>query len=163
MNGGYLGHTPLLIALLACSCTYAPANSGKTPASYESQAGFPPDQSAAQSIKDKATFIKVKLESCGSKKTSSHPGTRWKTASWTLGSTSGCVWRFEYSDEIYGYVSPREPSSRRKITIPSAASCAPAASPRRDTKSAWWTIKVKPCRKATWAKNTTKVSATART
>ena len=106
----------LLIALLVCRCTYVPANSGKGGkplAPYESQAGFPRDQSAAQSIEDKATLVKEKLESCGSKSTSSHhPGTSWKTASWTLASTSGCVWRFEYSDEIYGYVSPQDPSSR---------------------------------------------------
>jgi hypothetical protein len=98
-----------LVAILVCGCTYAPANSGRA---AQAPAPIQPDRSAAQSIEDTARLVKERLESCGSKSTSlHHPGTSWQETSWKLASATGCVWRFEYADENYGYISPQDPSS----------------------------------------------------
>jgi hypothetical protein len=98
----------LLIAILGCGGTYAPANSvraAKAPAPI--QAG----RSAAQSIADAAGLVKGQLESCGSIRTNhQHPVPSWTETSWKVTSASGCAWQFEYSDESYGY-APQDPSS----------------------------------------------------
>jgi hypothetical protein len=104
----------LLIGIFVCGCTYPPTNSGT--AGKPPQASFPPAQSAAPSIDETARFVKEKLDSCGSKRINFQPpaansATRWAETSWTLVSTTGCVWQFEYSDNNHGYVGRGEPSS----------------------------------------------------
>src|ERR1700759_5189522 len=107
----------LLIAILGCGCTYAPANSRTAkrqhrPRQTESRrAAKARRRSAAQSIEDAAGLIKGQLESCGSISTNHHgPVTTWKETSWKLASATGCAWHFEYADASYGY-SPEDPSS----------------------------------------------------
>jgi len=98
----------LLIAILGCGCSYAPANSGRA---AKAPAPIQPGRSAAQSIEDAAGLVKGQLESCGSIRTNHHhPVISWKQTSWKLASATGCAWRFEYSDKSYGY-SAQDPSS----------------------------------------------------